>query len=117
MKNLKLTPCKNCGNPFFRDENNPSEICKNCIKLEERRKRTAPLRKKQDEMRKAIEEMKFELIKTRSELRKKEIKQKIQNKSDLLTKSVELLQKYEETGDESFIDEYQRIFEQLKKMS
>ena len=56
MKNVKLTPCKNCGNPFFQDENKPSEICENCILLEERKKRTAPFKLKQDEVRKEIKD-------------------------------------------------------------
>lgn len=114
MKNLELTPCKSCGNPFFKDKNYTSDICENCILLEQRRKRTAPLKLDNEVMGEAIEEMRIKLNLTRSSMKQEDIKKKIKSKSDLLSKSVELLRKFEETGDESYIEEYQRVFQILK---
>jgi len=41
--------------------------------------------------------------------------EKIKNHSDILTKSVELLEKIEETNEEKYIEEYKKLFDKLKK--
>ncbi len=119
MKKLKtkLVRCKLCSNPFFRDQNSTSEICENCIKLEERRKRTAALKVQQEEMQKDIDRMENQLKITMSQRKKEDIKTKIAEKSFTLSKSIELLVKYEETGDESYIEQYMNLFKLLKKQS
>ncbi len=119
MKKLKtkLVRCKLCSNPFFRDENSTSEICENCIKLEERRKRTTALKVKQEEMQKDIDKMENQLKITMSKRRKEEIKKDIEARTFALSKSIELLVKYEETGDEIYIEQYMNLFKLLKNNS
>ena len=117
MKKLKtkLVRCKLCSNPFFRDEKSTSEICENCIKLEERRKRTAALKVKQEEMQRDIDKMENQLKITMSQRKKEEIKKEIEERTFSLSKSIELLVKYEETGDEIYIEQYMNLFKLLKK--
>ena len=51
--------------------------------------------------------------------RSQQIKQKyfdkIKHSSDVLSKSIELIQKIKETSDEKYIDEYKFLFDQMKK--
>lgn len=120
MKKLEkkwLARCKICSNPFFKDLKSKRDICENCRELEERRKRTASLKIKQVEVKKEIDKMETQLKVTMSKRRKEEIKHQIKEKSYALTKSIELLVKYEETGDEKYIEQYINLFQLLKKDS
>jgi len=93
-------------------------ICENCIKLEQRKKQLAnSVMESQQVMQISIEEMKNELKLAKSQYRKDLYKEKIKKKSESLTKSVELLQKIRETNDESYIDEYKKLFKKLKQNS
>lgn len=118
---VKLVKCSRCGNPFMIKKGGKRSgelICENCIKLEQRKKQLAnSVMESQQVMQISIEEMKNELKLAKSQYRKDLYKEKIKKKSESLTKSVELLQKIRETNDESYIDEYKKLFKKLKQNS
>lgn len=118
---VKLVKCSRCGNPYMIKKGGKESgemICENCIKLEQRKKQLATsVIDSQKVMQISIEEMKNALKLTKSQYRKDLYKKKIKKKSESLTKSVELLQKIRETNDEKYIDEYKKLFEQLKQNS
>ena len=118
---LKLVPCSRCGNPFMikKDQKSSGEIiCDNCIKLEQRKKQLASsVLESQKEIKTSIKEYENQLESADSQDTKKAYYEKIKKQSEILTKSVELLKKIEETNDENYIKEYKRLFEKLKKES
>ncbi len=118
---LKLVPCSRCGNPFMikNDQKSSGEIiCDNCIKLEQRKKQLASsVLESQKEIKTSIKEYENQLESADSPDTKKAYYEKIKKQSEILTKSVELLKKIEETNDENYIEEYKRLFEKLKKES
>ncbi|MFX1259795.1 MAG: hypothetical protein ACFFAN_18235 [Promethearchaeota archaeon] len=118
---VKLVKCSRCGNPYMIKKGGKESgemICENCIKLEQRKKQLATsVIDSQKVMQISIEEMKNALKLTKSQYRKDLYKKKIKKKSESLIKSVELLQKIRETNDEKYIDEYKKLFEQLKQNS
>lgn len=118
---LKLVPCNRCGNPFMVNEDQKSSaelICDNCIKLEQRKKQLATsVIESQREIKTSIKEYEDQLELAKSQETKQLYYEKIKKKSEILTKSIELLKKIEETDDEKYIEEYKILFEKLKKES
>lgn len=106
---LKLVPCSRCGNPFMikKDQKSSGEIiCDNCIKLEQRKKQLASsVLESQKEIKTSIKEYENQLESADSQDTKKAYYEKIKKQSEILTKSVELLKKIEETNDENYIEE------------
>ncbi|MFX1375069.1 MAG: hypothetical protein ACFFA0_04600 [Promethearchaeota archaeon] len=123
---LELVACNRCKNPFMmqkgeklrKQETNEEIVCENCIKLEQRKINLASsVVKSQEEIKNSIKEYEHQLELEKSQEKKNLFYDKIKKKSEILTKSVELLKKIEETNDESYIEEYKKLFEKLKKES
>jgi formylmethanofuran dehydrogenase subunit E len=116
---LKLVPCDRCGNPFMvkSDQSKSDEIvCENCIKLEQRKTQLASsVIESQKEIKSSIREYEDKIKFEESQEKKNLFYAKIKKQSEILTKSIELLKKIEETNDEKYIEEYKRLFDQLKK--
>ncbi|MFX1378159.1 MAG: hypothetical protein ACFFA4_03625 [Promethearchaeota archaeon] len=116
---LKLIPCVRCGNPFMVKNDQPKSgdvICDNCIKLEERKKQLASsVIESQKEIKSSIKEYEDKIQFEESQEIKKIFYDKIKKQSEILTRSIELLKKIEETNDETYIEEYKRLFDKLKK--
>ena len=115
---LKLVPCARCGNPFMVKSDQPKSgeiICENCIKLEQRKKQLASsVIESQKEIKSSIKEYEDKIQFEESHEKKKIFYDKIKKQSEILTKSIELLKKIEETNDEKYIEEYKRLFDKLK---
>ena len=118
---LKLIPCTRCGNPFMvkKDQKSSGEIiCENCLKLEQRKKQlTTSVIESQNEIKTSIKEYENQLELAETSETKKIYYEKIKKQSEILTKSVELLKKIEETNDEKYIEEYKKLFEKLKNQN
>ncbi|MHA2007328.1 MAG: hypothetical protein ACXABO_20825 [Promethearchaeota archaeon] len=116
---LKLVPCVRCGNPFMvkADQKNSSEIiCDNCLKLEQRKKQlTSSVMESQREIKTSLKQYEDQLELASSQDIKQTFYEKIKNNSEILTKSVDLLKKIEETNDEKYIEAYKKLFDKLKK--
>ncbi len=121
---LELVACDRCKNPFMmpkgeklrKQENNEEIVCKNCIKLAERKKQLASsVIESQKEIKTSIKEFEDKLQTAETQDTKKIFYEKIKKQSEILTKSVELLKKIEKTNDEKYIEEYKKLFEKLKK--
>ncbi len=119
---LELVPCVRCGNPFMKRKgvDLKEQVCDNCIKLEQR-KRELQIGVINDvilsnkDMENSIMEMKNQLTITKSQFNKQDFLDKIKRRTQALTKSIELLEKIEDSKEEKFIDEYKKLFEKLKK--
>ena len=123
---LELVACDRCKNPFMmqkgeklrKQENNQEIVCENCIKLEQRKKELASsVIKSQNEIKTSIKKYEDQLETAKTQDTKKIYYEKIKKQSEILTKSVVLLKKIEETNDEKYIEEYKTLFEKLKKES
>jgi hypothetical protein len=91
-------------------------VCDNCIKLELRKKQLSnSVLDVQKDIESSIKDFKNQLRLAKSQKTKEMYFDKIKNRSKLLSRSVELLKKIDETNDEKYIDEYKRLFELLKK--
>lgn len=121
---LELVACDRCKNPFMmqkgeklrKQENNEEIVCENCIKLEQRKKNlVSSVVESQKEIKTSIKEYEHQLELEKLHENKKIYYEIIKNQSEILTKSVELLKKIEETNDEKYIEEYKKLFEKLKK--
>ncbi|TXT62885.1 MAG: hypothetical protein BAJALOKI3v1_480028 [Promethearchaeota archaeon] len=118
---LELIPCSRCGNPFFRDPNSEGDdVCENCIKLEQRKRQLQlgvfdKVIEVENAMEQSINEMKNQLTVSRGKFNKDFFLKKIKNRSQALNKSIELIEKIEETNDEKYIEEYKALFEEMKK--
>ena len=118
---VKLVVCSRCGNPYMikKGEKASGElICDNCIKLEQRKKRLElgvidNVIESQKEMGNSFMEMRNQV--SDAHFNKKLYLEKIKKKSELLSKSIELLEKINETNDEKYVEEYKKLFEKLKK--
>ncbi|KKM06246.1 hypothetical protein LCGC14_1745930 [marine sediment metagenome] len=125
---LELVACDRCKNPFmmkkgekFKKQGNREEIvCENCTKLEER-KRQLELGvlnnaiESHKEIEASIMEVKEKIQTPKSLFNKQQFLEKIKKKSLSLTKSIELLQKIDESNEEKFLDEYKKLFEKMKQ--
>jgi uncharacterized Zn finger protein (UPF0148 family) len=118
---LKLVPCDRCGNPFMvKDDQLKSGeiICENCIKLEQRKRQLASsVIESQKEIESSIKEFETKIQFEESQEKKKTFYEKIKKQSEMLTRSIDLLKKIEETNDEKYIEEYKKLFDKLKKES
>ncbi len=118
---VELVACSRCGNPFMVEKGKKSSgdlVCDNCIKLEQRKKQLAlgvidNVIESQKEIGDSIMEVKNKI--SQSQSNKQFFLEKIKRKSEALTKSIELLQKIDDTKEEKFIDEYKKLFDKLKK--
>lgn len=121
---LELVGCSRCNNPFMmqkgeklsKQEKKEEIVCENCIKLEQRKKQLASsVIESQNEIKSAIKEYEDKLELEKSQEKKKVFYEKIKKQSEILTKSIDLLKKIEETNDEKYFEEYKKHFEKLKK--
>ena len=118
----ELVPCERCTNPFLIDKHQQLTglVCENCIKLE-KRKRALQLGifeeviASEKIMDGSIKEMTNSLTVSKGTFNKDFYIEKIKKRAQALWKSIELIEKIEETNDEKYIDEYKDTFEKLKK--
>ncbi len=116
---LELVPCSRCGNPFMKPKGKKATeelVCDNCIKLEKRKKQlTDSVIDVQKDIESSIKDFKNQLRMAKSQKTKEIFFDKIKERSKLLSRSVELLKKIDETNDEKYIEEYKKLFERLKQ--
>lgn len=126
---VELTVCSRCKNPFFFDSKNENKIelkpdqeivCDNCIKLEQRKKALMlgvfdKVIEVENKMENSINEMKSQLNVAKGTFNKQFFLKQIKRRADTLKKSIELIEKIEDTNDEKFIEDYINLFEKLKK--
>ncbi|MBD3197079.1 MAG: hypothetical protein GF317_18640 [Candidatus Lokiarchaeota archaeon] len=119
---LELVPCEKCGNPFMKKPDDNDLICDNCIELEKRKRKLQigvfeKVIEVENQMEASINEMKSQLTLAKGKFNKQFFLDKIKKRSDTLKKSIELVEKIEETDDEKYIEEYKKLYEKLKKES
>ena len=125
---LELIACDRCKNAFMlnkgeklrKQENNEEIVCENCIKLEERKKQLERgvlnnVIESQKELGASLKEVKEKIEVAKKPFHKQEYLARIKKKAQSLTKSIELLQKIDESNDDKFIDEYKKLFDKMKK--
>lgn len=116
---LELVPCSKCGNPFMVKKGQKESgnlVCDNCIKLEERKKQlTSSVIASQKQIETSIKDYKNQLRLAKSQQIKQLYFDKIKQNSDVLSRSIELLKKIEETNDEKYIEEYKKLFDKMKQ--
>jgi len=125
---LELVACDRCKNPFMmnkgekltKQKNQEEIVCVNCIKLEERKRKLElgvinNVIESQKEIEVSILEVKDKIDISRAKFNKQQFLEKIKKKAQALTKSVELLQKIDESNEEKFIDEYKKLFDKLRE--
>ena len=118
----ELVPCERCSNPFLVDKNQELTglVCENCIKLEQR-KRSLQLGifkeviESENIMEDSINEMTNSLTLSKGTFNKVFYLEKIKKRAEALWKSIELIEKIEETNDEKYIDKYKEFFEKIKR--
>jgi len=116
---VALVVCSRCGNPFMIKKGQKRTgklICDNCIKLEQRKKKlTDSVKESQKEIENSIKGYKSSLRVAKSQQIKQIYFEKLKKTSEVLTKSVELLKKIEETNEEKYIEEYKKLFDKMKE--
>ncbi len=116
---VALVVCSRCGNAFMikkGQKKSDNLVCDNCIRLEQRKKQLADsVKESQKEIESSIKGYKNSLRDAKSQQIKQIYFDKIKKTSTTLNKSVELLKKIEETNDEKYIEEYKKLFEEMKK--
>ena len=116
---VALVACSRCGNAFMIKKGQKRTdhlVCDNCIRLEERKKQlTESVKESQKEIESSIKGYKNSLRVAKSQKIKQIYFDKIKKTSNTLNNSVELLKKIGETNDESYIEEYKKLFEEMKK--
>ncbi len=116
---VALVVCSRCGNAFMIKKGQKKTddlVCDNCIKLEQRKKQLSDsVKESQKEIESSIKGYKNSLRVAKSQQIKQLYFDKIKKTSNTLNKSVELIKKIEETKDEKYIDEYKKLFEEMKK--
>jgi len=121
---VELKPCSRCGNPFMvkLGEVKPGQelVCDNCIKLEQKKKELSigvidDVMETQKKIEESIKEMKNNLLISKAQFNKQAFLEKIRKRSQMLTKSIELLQKIESSNDEKYLEEYKKLFEKMKR--
>ena len=122
MPVLELKPCSRCDNPFMVEigEDMKELVCENCIKLEQRKRELQlgvfeNLIEVENEMKDSIKEMTSSLTVSKGKFNKEFYLNKIKKRAEALWKSIELVEKIEETNDEEYLNEYVDLFEKLKK--
>jgi len=116
---VALVVCSRCGNAFMikkGQKKSDNLVCDNCIRLEERKKQlTDSVKESQKDIESSINGYKNSLRVAKSQQTKQLYFDKIKKTSDTLNKSVELLKKIEKTQDEKYIEEYKKLFDEMKK--
>jgi len=125
---LELVACDRCKNPFMmqkgiklkKQQNNEEIVCENCIKLEKRKKKLElgvidSVIESQKKIEASIMEVKDKIDFSKAIFNKKQYLEEIKKKSQSLTKSIDLLQKIDETNEEKYIEEYKKLFEKMKE--
>jgi len=125
---LELVACDHCKNPFMmnkgdklrKQENNEEIVCGNCIKLEERKKQLElgvieNVIESHKEIETSILEVKDKIDTSKTKFNKQLFLERIRKRSQALTKSIELLQKIDESTEEKYIEDYKKLFEKLKE--
>jgi len=125
---LELVACDRCKNPFMmkkgeklrKQENKEEIVCENCIKLEERKKQLElgvinNVIESHKEIEASILEVKNKIDIPKTEFNKQLFLERIKKRSQALTKSIELLQKIDESNEEKYIEDYRKLFEKLKE--
>jgi len=125
---LELVACDRCKNPFMmkkgeklrKQENNEELVCENCIKLEERKKQLElgvlnNVIESHKEIAASILEVKEKIDISKTKFNKQQFLERIKKRSQALTKSIELLQKIDESNEEKYIEDYRKLFEKLKE--
>ena len=116
---VALVVCSRCGNAFMikkGQKKSDNLVCDNCIRLEQRKKQlTDSVKESQKGIESSIKGYKNSLRVAKSQQTKQLYFDKIKKTSDTLNKSVELLKKIEKTHDEKYIEEYKKLFEEMKK--
>lgn len=121
---VELKPCSRCKNPFMvkMGELKPGQeiVCENCIKLEKKKRELSisvidEALENNNQMEVCIKEMKNSLTVSKGQFNKQAFLEAIKKRSQALTKSLELLQKIDESQDEQFLEQYKSLFEQMKK--
>ena len=116
---VALVVCSRCGNTFMikkGQKKSDNLVCDNCIRLEQRKKQLADsVKESQKEIESSIKGYKNSLRVAKSQQIKQIYFDKIKKTSNTLNNSVELLKKIEETNDEKYIEEYKKLFEEMKK--
>jgi hypothetical protein len=114
-----LTVCSRCGNALMIKigQKSPDNlVCDNCIRLEQRKKQLSDsVKESQKGFESSIKGYKNSLRGAKSQQIKQIYFDKIKKTSTTLNKSVELLKKIKETNDEKYIEEYKRLFDEMKK--
>ena len=125
---LELVACERCKNPFMmnkgeklsKQERGEEIVCDNCIKLEERKIKLElgvinSVIESHKEIEASILEVKDNIDISKAHFNKQQFLEKIKKKSEVLIKSIELLQKIDESNEEKYIDDYKKLFDKLKK--
>ena len=119
---VELKNCVRCNNPFMvkKGEELTKLVCENCIKLEQRKRELQigvfdQVIEVENKMEDSIKEMKNELTVTKGTFNKQFFLDKIKRRSQCLQKSIELIEKIEDTNDEKYIDEYKDLFQKMKE--
>jgi hypothetical protein len=123
---LKLVPCSRCKNPFLIPRKKIDEkkelVCDNCIKIDQRKRDLQKnvmenMIKVENQMEQSVVFMKNQLIEKESSFNKQYFMDQIKKRAKMLSKSIELLEKIEDTNDEKYIKEYIDLFEKMKEGS
>jgi DNA-directed RNA polymerase subunit M/transcription elongation factor TFIIS len=119
---LELKPCSRCGNPFMvkKGQNLTELVCDNCIKLDQRKRDLQigvfnKVIEVENQMEDSIREMTNSLSISKGQFNKQFFLDKIKKRAEILTKSIELIEKIEETNDEKYINDYLDLFEKIKE--
>ncbi|TFF89815.1 MAG: hypothetical protein EU548_06185 [Promethearchaeota archaeon] len=119
---VELKTCNRCGNAFMikKGEDLDELICDNCIKLEQRKRALQigvmdQVIEVENKMEDSIKEMKNELTVARGTFNKQFFLEKIKRRAQCLQKSIDLIEKIEDTNEEKYIDDYKDLFQRMKK--
>ena len=116
---VALVACSRCGNAFMIKKGQKKTddlVCDNCIRLEERKKQLSDsVKESQKEIESSIKAYKNSLRVAKSQQIKQIYFDKIKKTSKTLNNSVDLLKKIEKTNDERYIEEYKKLFEEMKR--
>ena len=119
---VELKKCTRCNNPFMvkKSVELADLVCDNCIKLEQRKRELQigvlnQVIKVDEKMEYAINEMKDQLTVSRGTFNKQFFLEKIKKRAQCLQKSIELIEKIEDTNDAAFVDEYKKLFQKMQK--
>ena len=119
---LELAACSRCKNPFMmnkgeklrKQENNEEIVCDNCIKLEERKKQLElgvieNVIESHKEIEASILEVKDKIDLSKTKFNKQQFLERIKRRSQALTKSIELLQRIDESNEEVTVELFEAM--------